>query len=406
MILSQEVPNNLGLIVRKEFTDLRDSTIKDFETYTGIKVGSDKDVKLPNGSVIMFRHGAELDVLKNINLGWFFIEQAEEFQTEDQFEFLRGRLRRSNVPFHTGFIIGNVNGHNWIWKLWKNNLQPEFELIESNTFENADNLPKDFIADLNRLKLESPSHYQRFVMNDWETELEKAVFKRINDCIAGEIEEPKAGFSYVFGLDLAHTQDFNVITVICRETKHLVFFERWNNTSWNITVEKAKAVATKYNNALCVPDRTGVGDPIVEDLQRAGIGIYHDLDDKPGVLFTNPKKIMLIEKLMVAIEHRLITYPEIDVLLDELRAFSCELLPGGSFRYSAPEGKFDDCVISLALSVWALLGGVYEPYIEPIPKTNADLFWDRVKKDKEHYDYIHSSEDAQREVSEEGVRIV
>ena len=261
-------------------------------------------------------------------------------------------------------------------------------------------------TELDRAKIEMPFDlYQQEFECEFLTE-GLGVFKRINDCVAGEIEEPKAGFSYIFGLDLAHTQDFNVITVICRETKHLCYVERWNNTSWNITVEKSKAVATKYNNALCVPDRTGVGDPIVEDLQRAGIGIYHDLDEKPGVLFTHPKKVMLIEKLMVAIEHRLITFPDIDVLVDELRAFSYELLPGGGFRYQAPEGKHDDCVISLALAVWALLGGVYDKYTEPKPITQADLFWQRVRKDTDRYRQMTETEEVEREVSDEGVRSI
>jgi len=42
----QRHPGNQWLIVRKEFTRLEDSTIPDFEGYTGLKVGSDKNVKI------------------------------------------------------------------------------------------------------------------------------------------------------------------------------------------------------------------------------------------------------------------------------------------------------------------------------------------------------------------------
>ena len=166
--LSQEIPNNTGLIVRKEYTDLRDSLCRDFEKYTGLKINSKKEVYFPNGSIIMFRHGAELRVLQNINLGWFMIEQAEEFETEEQFEFLRGRLRR-DVPFHTGFIVANTKGHNWIWRLWKNNPpSDEYELVEATTFDNEENLPPDFIEDLKKLEKESPTHYKQYVLNSWE----------------------------------------------------------------------------------------------------------------------------------------------------------------------------------------------------------------------------------------------
>lgn len=170
LYVAKQHKNNLGLIVRKEYTDLRDSTIKDFEDLTELKVPSDKDVKLDNGSVIMFRHGDELDVLQNINLGWFVIEQAEEFETDTQFQMLRGRLRRAGVP-HFGAVIANTKGHNWIWQLWKaldTDRSKEYFLSEATTFDNAGNLPADFIEDLKHLEKESPHHYNRFVMNSWE----------------------------------------------------------------------------------------------------------------------------------------------------------------------------------------------------------------------------------------------
>jgi phage terminase large subunit len=162
--------NNLLLIVRKEFTDLKDSTVRDFEVYFKIKVPTTKDVKFRNGSVIMFRHGDELEVLQNINLGGFLMEQAEEFETDEAFQMLRGRLRRKGVE-HFGAVIANTKGHNWIWKAWKRN-DPErtkdYALFEAKTYDNESNLPPDFIADLRTMERESPNHYNRYVLNSWE----------------------------------------------------------------------------------------------------------------------------------------------------------------------------------------------------------------------------------------------
>lgn len=172
IILSKKYPNNLGLILRKNFTDLKDSTMSDFARYTAgsnlrIKV-QDKSVSFSNGSKILFHHADELaGVVQNINLGWFFIEQAEEFDNEEVFMKLRGRLRRENCQ-RQGFIIANTNGHNWIWRLWKAESQPEFELYEAKTHDNAANLPDDFLKDLDSMAEQSPSHYRRFVLNSWE----------------------------------------------------------------------------------------------------------------------------------------------------------------------------------------------------------------------------------------------
>lgn len=179
------IPNSVGLIVRREFVDLRDSTLHDFEEYTGMKVGSDKDVILPNKSKIMFRHGEELNVLKNINLSWFLIEQAEEFDNDEQFNFLRGRLRKGS--FQSGMVIGNVRGHNWIWRLWKASPpSDDYELFEANTFDNSDNLPDSYIKDLRAMEKESPVHYKRFVLNMWDELEEGDNIISFNDIIASQ----------------------------------------------------------------------------------------------------------------------------------------------------------------------------------------------------------------------------
>ncbi len=166
--LMKKYPKNLGIVIRREWTDLRDSTIKDFERYTGMSVGSNKDAEFSNGSLIMFRHGDEINVLKNINAGAVFIEQAEEFDTDETFTFLRDRLRRQEAGIRQLFIIANTNGHNWIWNNWKIGKDPDFDLYEATTFDNEDNLPKDFISDLLKMKDTHPHHFNRYVMNSWE----------------------------------------------------------------------------------------------------------------------------------------------------------------------------------------------------------------------------------------------
>jgi len=192
IVLSSVYKNNLGLIVRKKFTDLRDSTLKDFERYTGLKVPmSTKEITVPGtNSVIMFRHGDELSGLQNVNLGWVYIEQAEEFDTSEQFDMLRGRLRRelevndeyeSNIPAYSDFIaklkakplrqlmIGaNACGHNWDWKRWVKDRRPGYALFEAQSWDNKDNLPEDFIADLEEMKIDNIKKYNRYVLNSHE----------------------------------------------------------------------------------------------------------------------------------------------------------------------------------------------------------------------------------------------
>jgi len=408
MIYSEMIPNNLGVIFRKEFVDLRDSTLIDFEKYTNKKVNSQRNVDLKNGSRIMFRHLEEMNNLQNLNLGWFFIEQAEELKSNSEFITLWGRLRRQvnpsqefldlGLPLHSGLITANVKGHNWIYSFWKNpikkeqtpdpnptktmqdlrnifsngmqgdektfdhlpsfslnEIQKDFGLTEAITWDNADVLPKDFLESLLILREIDPKKYARFVMNDWDVEAEGLAIspELIEACIGGEFADPIPRRQYILGSDLAKHRDWTVIIVADKQTGQIVYFDRFQKESWALVRGKIAATAKRYNNAEVIPDSTGVGDPITEDLERAGCRVYKD-GDRPGYVFTSRSKEQLIENLIVTMTNRGIKYPRIPELIDEMKEFEKTETKAGNIQYSAPQGKHDDCVITLALTAWGL----------------------------------------------------
>jgi hypothetical protein len=88
-------------------------------------------------------------------------------------------------------------------------------------------------------------------------------------------------------------------------------------------------------------DSTGVGDPILEDLQREGIAIE-------GLKFTSSSKQQLMEGLATAIQQGKIGFPE-GAITNELQVFEYQFTSNG-VRYSAPSGFHDDCVMALALA--------------------------------------------------------
>lgn len=388
MLYSENVPGNLGVIFRKQKRDLEDSTMLDFEKYTGLKINNESaDVVLPNKSRIMFRHIEELsgskqrkgENIQNMNLGWFGIEQGEELPTDNEFFFLFGRLRRVGeptdyfkslgLPPRSGFIIGNVYGDNWIKKQWKVNEDKDFELTEATTYDNKENLPKDYLDGLEILKKRKPEIYNRYVMNDWSADIEAKVFHGIDKCIAGLLMKPVAEYHYVGGSDLAKKQDWFTVFIICRQTNHLVYFNRFRRQRWGLVKAQISGVSRIYHHALMQVDSTGVGDPILEDLEDSGTPVT-------GLVFTNKSKEKLIDKLIVAIENRLITFPNILQLITELQAFESIMLPSGKIRYQAPPGIPDDCVYGLALAVDQL--DIYQSKRE-LPKPVH--FWQRVRAD-------------------------
>jgi|GEM_PF-3010048 hypothetical protein len=188
-IYSKSIPDNLGCIFRKTARSLNDSTLQDFQKYTGHKVSADRNYQYPNGSVAMFRHLDELDSInqQNINLGWFYIEQGEELDSDREFWMLIGRLRRNlkpspeflklGLPLRSGWVICNA-GDNWIRKGWKDEPFKGSSLVEASTWDNAHNLPVDFLDTLRVLEIESPELYKQFVLNSWDASKSNRVFPR------------------------------------------------------------------------------------------------------------------------------------------------------------------------------------------------------------------------------------
>lgn len=231
-----EFPDNLILVLRMEFKDLQDSTIFDFESYTGLKVNSNGDCIVPSTdprrpSKIMFRHIEQLNNLQNINLGAFWINQGEELPGPEAFFLLMGRLRRP-VQFRTGFVTANANGHNWCYSIWlkpksdENKIgqkgNPNYPCWQATTYDNADVLPSDYVESLKSLP---DNLYKRFVLNDHSV-AEGLVWPEFNEelhtCNSYEIPE---NWKQGIGLDHGHDHPTAVMFGACNYDGKLIVYD-------------------------------------------------------------------------------------------------------------------------------------------------------------------------------------
>jgi hypothetical protein len=149
----ESYPNNLYIIIRKEYVDLKNSTMRDWTDEFGDRYPiTGNEVKFPNGSVLLFIHGDDINSIKNINAGGVLLTQAEEM-TEEDFWFLKGRLRRKEGTRQLRLEC-NYDGHNYIYRLFNKHKKSDGapfvggRLITTNTFDNEANLPKDYIPGL------------------------------------------------------------------------------------------------------------------------------------------------------------------------------------------------------------------------------------------------------------------
>jgi hypothetical protein len=158
-------------------------------------------------------------------------------------------------------------------------------------------------------------------------------FQFIKQCTMPMSTEPPV----CFGVDLAKSFDWTVIIGLDRFGQ-VSYLERFQK-DWNIT----KQIVTQLPKAPIKVDSTGVGDPIVEDLQRQRPNVF-------GFKYSASSKQQLMEGLQSAIHQRKVGFPE-GVITKELESFEYEYTRTG-VRFNAPTGMHDDCVNALALA-WA-----------------------------------------------------
>lgn len=242
-------------------------------------------------------------------------------------------------------IISTPKGKNWLYDLYQKGLLENREWKSWRYPTSVNKYIKQ--QELEDIKKDmSERLYRQEILAEF-LEKDIAVFKGIEKCSIGEFKGPEDGRFYVIGADLAKHEDFTVLTVIDAVRREVVAIERFKDISWTEIKEKIQYLAKRYNRAVVWLDSTGVGDPVLDDLQMSNVSVE-------GYKFTNDSKYKLINQLIVAIEQRLIVFPKHEDLIKELEEFSYELSSNSNVIYGAPEGKHDDCVISLALAVWGI----------------------------------------------------
>jgi len=176
-----------------------------------------------------------------------------------------------------------------------------------------------------------------------------SVFRGVRACVAGERMDWPDGRPTVIGLDVAKHQDYTVLTGMRDDgpKRRVVAWDRFHRISWPMQIERVKAAWEAAGHPLIELDATGVGDKVFDDLCEAGLEVH-------PYKFTLESKQRLIQSLALDIEASTVSYPNIPELIGEMEAYAYEITSTGAFRYNAPEGMHDDCVVSLALANWAL----------------------------------------------------
>ena len=310
------------------------------------RIGAMRIEYKPIGTWIEFKSAENPTSLLGEELDLLIVDECSRIKKEVWESYLYSRLtsRKGSVVF-----ISTPFGKNWFYYEWLKANDPENIEGAAFRFRSIDN-PFFTQSEWDIAKVRLP---QAVFKQEHEAEFlddAASVFRGIQDIVKDNcLVDAEIGHQYTMGVDLGKHEDFTVLTVIDTYNNNVVYWDRFNQIDYVFQKQRIKAIAERYLNARIVIDSTAVGEPIREDLERAGLFVddFH---------FTNKSKKELIEKLSIFIEQKSVFIPPKEELLNELSAFGYWLTDSGNIIYRAPEGLHDDCVFSLALAVWGLVG--------------------------------------------------
>ena len=288
---------------------------------------SDLTFKFVTGGEIRFFTGERLDNFRGLRLHNVIIDEAAYIpHLQDAWN---NAIRPTLTDFEgKALFISTPRGKDFFYNLYLRN-SGDWKSFKYTTYDN----PFIKVSEIDDAKNSLPisAFEQEFMANPSENAANPFGI----DFIRQNIQTLSNSNPICYGIDLAKSYDYTVILGL--DINGAVCSLDRFQSDWNAT----KAKIRELKNVPKLIDATGVGDPIVEELQREDYLIE-------GFKFTSTSKQQLMEGLVTSIQQGNVKYPD-GILVDELSIFEYVYTANG-VKYSAPNGMHDDCVCALALA--------------------------------------------------------
>ena len=306
------------------------------------KNATERRIELNTGGVVEFWSLDDKDAARGRKYARIVIDEAA--MVKDLGEAWNAALRPTLADYRgDAWLLSTPKGYNFFKRAYDWGQDPLNKEWKSWTRPTSDN-PYIDPDEVEAMRYTMPERLYNQEIQAKFIEDGGLVFRRVREAAtADKQEKPKNGHSYVFGVDWGKIQDFTVITVIDETTKQEVFKDRFNQIDYTYQITRLEALAKRFKPRKIIAERNSMGEPLIEQLFRRSMPVE-------AFQTTNDTKQAAIDSLALAFEQGEIQILNDEVAISELQSYEIERLPSGRFRYNAPEGLHDDCVMSMALA--------------------------------------------------------
>jgi hypothetical protein len=132
----------------------------------------------------------------------------------------------------------------------------------------------------------------------------------------------------------------------------MVYMDRFNRVDYPVLESRLAALYKRWGLVSMTVEANSIGRPVIDHLHEKGLSVS-------SFTTTNATKQTIIQELQSAFEHEDIGIIDDQILIGELLSFEGTRTPSGSYRYEAPAGMHDDCVMSLAIGWYGISGNIW-----------------------------------------------
>ncbi len=240
-------------------------------------------VDFPTGGVILFRSLDDPDNARGHTADGLVVDEAAQIWGEAWYAVLRPIISDTGG---WALVGGTPRGRNWFWREWHKAHIGEAKDAAAwqaptlgVAIENGQLVRRPHPLENSQFAFEEAvkiyeSLPERVFQQEFLSEFVEdagGVFRGVS-LLATAAPQDRfiPGHQYVLGVDLGRRVDFTAITVLDISVRpaECVYVDRFKEIAWSLQVERIKALVDRFKAQTVVVDQTGVGDPVVERLQR------------------------------------------------------------------------------------------------------------------------------------------